>query len=153
METLRELITTGVLGPWLAALLAHATLAVLASVLLEVWTRGREGEKGDRPASTKRPEGGFAGTGLVPSFANDVRRVFIRPLGQTALLSSSLAIPVLALVSWQETLFGEGLLVRACGRRGTAMRREEADQHLRHDLSYARLQAVDLEPKSGKELG
>jgi len=68
--------------PWLAALLAHATLAVLASVLLDVWTRGR-------------------GPGQL---VDDVRRVFIKPLGQTALLSSSLAIPVLALVSWQETL-------------------------------------------------
>ena len=30
-------------------------------------------------------------------------------------------------LSWQETLFGEGMLVRAWGRRGTAMRREKAE--------------------------
>lgn len=29
-------------------------------------------------------------------------------------------------LSWQETLFGEGALLRAWGRRGTAMRREKA---------------------------
>ncbi len=89
--------------PWLAAFLAHATLAVLASVLLDVWTRQRE--KRDRSNFLERPEGCFAEIRPVPFFfADDVRRVFITPLGQTALLSSSLAIPVLALVSWQETL-------------------------------------------------
>ena len=30
-------------------------------------------------------------------------------------------------LSWQETLFGEGALLRAWGRRGTAMRREKAE--------------------------
>jgi len=74
---------TGLLDqPWLDALLAHATLAVLASVFLGAWAQ--------------RP--------LAERFADDIRRVFIKPLGQTALLSSSLAIPVLATVSWHETL-------------------------------------------------
>jgi len=68
--------------PWLDALLAHATLAVLAGVLLEAWTR-------------RQPALGFV---------DDVRRVFVKPLGETALLSSALAVPVFALVSWQETI-------------------------------------------------
>ncbi len=73
---------TGALDqPLLAAVLTHATLAVAASVGLEIWIGRR----------TPRP-------------ADDLRRVFITPLGQTALLSSALAVPVLAIISWQQTL-------------------------------------------------
>ncbi|MFH1924336.1 MAG: hypothetical protein ABIP48_31175, partial [Planctomycetota bacterium] len=68
--------------PWLDALLAHATMAVLGGVLLEAWSQVRPGRR----------------------LADDLRRVFIKPLGETALLSSALAVPMLALVSWQETL-------------------------------------------------
>ncbi len=73
--------------PWLVALLAHATLAVSASVSLDAWTakRRREGES-------------------VPRFAKHVRRVFVGPLGRTALVSSFLAIPALVPASWQATL-------------------------------------------------
>ncbi len=67
--------------PWLDALLAHASLAVVASLLLSVWIQYRP---------TLR-------------LADDVRRVFVRPLGETALLSSTLALVALPLTPWQET--------------------------------------------------
>jgi len=62
--------------PWLDALLGHATLAVLASVLLGAWT-------------VKRPEG---------QLGDELRRVFIKPLGGTALGCSCLALAVLPFV-------------------------------------------------------
>jgi len=75
----------GALGldlPLLDAFLAHATLAVLAGAMLEVWL-GRAGAR---------------------NWSGDVRRVFIEPLGQTALMSSVFAIPVLAFVAWQQAI-------------------------------------------------
>ncbi|MHC4177289.1 MAG: hypothetical protein ACYSWU_07275, partial [Planctomycetota bacterium] len=58
----------------LIALLAHCTLAVAAGVLLDTWTKSRS-------------DG-------VPGEA--IGRVFSQPLADTALLSSALAVPVLA---------------------------------------------------------
>ncbi|NQT13787.1 MAG: hypothetical protein HQ582_13625, partial [Planctomycetes bacterium] len=68
--------------PWLDALLAHATLAVLASVLLEAWVQLRPSR--------------------LP--VDSIRHVFVKPLGETALLSSGLAVVVLPLVSWHNTI-------------------------------------------------
>jgi len=59
---------------WAVALLSHATAALLGGVLLDVWAR--------RPA--------------MEHFRGDLRRVFVEPLGQTALLSSAFVLPVLA---------------------------------------------------------
>ena len=67
--------------PLLDALLAHATIAVLAAGGLESSFLNRRW----------RP------------FVDDVNRVFVKPLGATALLSSGLALAVVAFISWEET--------------------------------------------------
>lgn len=80
-HTLRFNYTELVEQPWLSllvALLAHSTLALLASVLLDAWAKGRPDQ---RPGET-------------------VGRVFGKPLGDTALFSSALTLPVLPLEFW-----------------------------------------------------
>ncbi|MHC4398682.1 MAG: hypothetical protein ACYTG0_03285, partial [Planctomycetota bacterium] len=78
----------GLQQPWLDALLTHATGAVLATVLLDVWTKRRRS----------------------PPAADALRRALIEPLGQSALVSSCLAVAALALVSWDHTLSLAGCL-------------------------------------------
>ena len=58
----------------LVGLLAHSTLAVAAGVLLDAWTKSRS----------------------HPSLQETVGRVFSKPLGESALLSSALGVPLLA---------------------------------------------------------
>jgi hypothetical protein len=67
--------------PWLMALLMHSTLATLASLVVSEWGKRRASE-------------GLAG---------ELRRVFAAPLGDTAVLSSVLTLPVLPFVSWPST--------------------------------------------------
>ena len=78
LHTLRLNYVGLVEQPELVALLAHSTLAVIAGVLLDVWTRRRADEQ----------------------FSGEIRRVFGKPLGDSALLSSVLVLPVLGLISW-----------------------------------------------------
>ncbi len=63
--------------PWVAGLLVHGTLGVAAVLLLRWWVEGR-------------------GTDTV---AEELQRVFVKPLSETALVSSGLAAPALALLS------------------------------------------------------
>ncbi|NQU24237.1 MAG: hypothetical protein HQ567_23390 [Candidatus Nealsonbacteria bacterium] len=67
--------------PWLVAFLGHATLAVATCILLDVWARAR------------------SGNGLRDQIAN----VFSRPLADSALLSSVLALPALPFIDWSST--------------------------------------------------
>ncbi len=74
--------------PWLTALLTHSTLAAAAAALLGQWSRRRASE----------------GT------AERVGRVLSTPLGDTAIVSSMLTLPVLPLVSWPSTASLAGCL-------------------------------------------
>jgi len=85
----------------LIALLAHSTLAVAAGVLLDTWTKSRSDHLLPSPGS--RGEGpGVRGLGRGSKSQSDPRlretvgRVFSKPLGESALLSSALGVPVLA---------------------------------------------------------
>ena len=77
IHTLACNYTDRVEQPLLVALLAHATVAVVAAAALDVWIRAK-------------------GAPLRDCLA----RVFVRPLGETALLSSALVVPVLPFVDW-----------------------------------------------------
>ena len=79
--------------PWLMALLTHATLATLASLVVGEWGK-------------RRATDGSAG---------ELRRVFAAPLGDTAVLSSLLTLPVLPFVSWPCTESLAGLPLLAVG--------------------------------------
>ncbi len=67
--------------PWLMALLTHSTSAALAAVALGEWGRRRASQE----------------------TAGEFRRVFSTPLGDSAVLSSMLTLPVLPNVSWTST--------------------------------------------------
>ncbi len=69
--------------PWAAALLGHATIAVLASLGLLTWTRLR-------PAS---------------SLGGEWRQVFVEPLVNTSMVTSTLVIPVLLAMPRPETIW------------------------------------------------
>ena len=45
-------------------------------------------------------------------------------------------------LSWQHTLFGEGTLVRAWGRRGTAMRREKVELYASPEEAWPQVQRL-----------
>lgn len=73
----------GLEQPWPAAVLAHATLAVAAGMLLQFFSRAsNESQTADR-------------------WRADLRRVFVEPLVSTGLVSSALAVPILAMISWE----------------------------------------------------
>ncbi|MEE8450865.1 MAG: hypothetical protein V3R99_03090 [Thermoguttaceae bacterium] len=74
--------------PELVALLTHSTLAVVAGLLLNI-------------ASARRSD---------RSVGDEMRNIFAKPLGDTALLSSVLVLPVLPLISWASTLSLAGCL-------------------------------------------
>ena len=45
-------------------------------------------------------------------------------------------------LSWQETLFGEGTLMRAWGRRGTAMRQEKTELYGSPEEAWPQVQRL-----------
>ena len=111
--------------PWLMGLLAHATVVGAATILLRWWLQkggGRLAASGDLRSGLstgsgdpRRTELGdprrteVAGSG-DPRRTEDLQRVLIGPLSETALVSSGLAVPVLAWSDWSQTLWMAGCL-------------------------------------------
>lgn len=88
LHTLVVNYNTWVAQPWLVGFLAHATLAVVGMLLLEIWLS----------------------TGRGASLAEELRRVFARPLSEVALASSLLVLPTFVWSPWHETLAMAGCL-------------------------------------------
>lgn len=87
--------------PWLVALLAHSTLAVAAAIVLDLWPGSRTEAGSEASIQSAPPRHPLA---LLAPKADDMTgRVFVKPLSETALLSSVLVLPVLPFAKLQST--------------------------------------------------